>query len=257
MQDEASDEELEDLKHISFGALAKAQETLGKRKRGSNEAQSRTQEGLEGIRRRLQQMKEHRSINTDKLPKDHASKKKHIEHHRSSKHAPAEQTSKKPVTRKRSIVAAPKREIRDPRFEALSGVLDERKVSQNYAFLSKYRQDEAEELKRAIKTTKDAEAKDTLKRELLSMESKRKAREAKEAREEVLRKHRKEEKEAVRQGKKPFYLKKTEQKKRVLLERYQGLKGKKLDKVIERKRKKIASKEKKNMPFERRVIESS
>lgn len=46
----------------------------------------------------------------------------------------------------------------------------------------------------------------------------------------------------------------AEQKKLALVERYGGLKEKQLDKVMERKRKKKASKERKNMPWERRGV---
>ena len=73
------------------------------------------------------------------------------------------------------------------------------------------------ELKIAIRKTKDPDAKERLKRALLSMESRKKAQEMKEQQQEVLRKHRKEEREKVEKGKKPFYLKKGEQKKRALV----------------------------------------
>ncbi|CRJ91088.1 hypothetical protein BN1723_017029 [Verticillium longisporum] len=45
-------------------------------------------------------------------------------------------------------------------------------------------------------------------------------------------------------GKQPFYLKKSEQKKRLLTEQFKGMKKKQVNKVIERKRKKVAAKEK-------------
>lgn len=111
------------------------------------------------------------------------------------------------------------------------------------------------ELKNAIKAAKDEDSKEKLKRELMSMESRKKAQVRKNKEQEILDRHRKEEKEAVKQGKKPFYLKKTEQKKRVLLDQYGELKGKQLDRVIERRRKKVEGKEKKRMPFARRGVE--
>ena len=88
------------------------------------------------------------------------------------------------------------------------------------------------------------------------MESRKKAQAKKDKEQEILDKHKKEEKELVKQGKKPFYLKKAEQKKRVLLDQYGDLKGKQLDHVIERRRKKVEGKEKKNLPYARRGIES-
>ena len=107
------------------------------------------------------------------------------------------------------------------------------------------------ELKTAIRKTKDSDAKEKLKRALLSMESRKKAQQMKEQQQEVLRKHRKEERGKVEQGKKPFYLKKGEQKKRALEERFKAMKGKQVDKVIER-RKKMAGRERESMPEERR-----
>lgn len=149
----------------------------------------------------------------------------------------------------------PKREFRDPRFDALTGPVDEDKVRRAYSFLDDYREDEMKELRTAIKNTKDEDAKEELKRALLAMESRKKAQLRKDKSKEVLDRHRKEEKEAVRMGKKPFYLKESEQKKRVLVEQFGGLKGKQLDRVIERRRKKVEGKEKKKMPFARRTHE--
>lgn len=88
------------------------------------------------------------------------------------------------------------------------------------------------------------------------MESRRKTQLAKDKEQEVLSKHRKKEKELIQQGKKPFYLKRGEQKKMALVERFESMKGKQADKVIERRRKKKAAKERKGMPEGRRGVES-
>lgn len=171
---------------------------------------------------------------------------------RTSKHAPAEFSSKKAVTRKREVIPTQKINYRDPRFEPLSGPLDEQKTKNKYSFLDAYRDSEINELKAVIRKTKDFEAKEKLKRALLSMESRKKSQQAKDQQQEVIRKHRKEEKAKVEQGKKPFYLKKTDQKQMALVKRFEGMKGKQVDKVIERRRKKQAGKEKKSMPEARR-----
>ncbi len=171
---------------------------------------------------------------------------------RASKHAPTELSSKKAVSRKRSVVPTKKVDHRDPRFDPLSGVIDEQKLKKNYSFLDTYRDNEMAELKTAIRKTKDSETKEKLKRALLSMESRKKAQAIKDQQQDVLRKHRKEEKGKIEQGKKPFYLKKADQKKIALLERFEGMKSKQVDKVIERRRKKFAAKERKFMPDERR-----
>lgn len=183
-----------------------------------------------------------------------AGRKDHRDFNRTSKHAPTEISSKKAVSRKREVIPVTKRNFRDPRFEPLTGVVDDSKIRAAYSFLDDYREDEMKELKTAIKSAKDEDAKEKLKRALLSMESRKKAQMRKNKEQEILDRHRKEEKELVKQGKKPFYLKKAEQKKRVLLDTFGELKGKQLDHVMERRRKKMEGKEKKNMPYARRNV---
>ncbi|KUJ20220.1 DUF947-domain-containing protein [Mollisia scopiformis] len=231
------DEPQDGVASISFGALAKAQATLshpGKKKSRNDEHNDHEVWGNEEASERKTGRKDHRDFN------------------RSSKHAPTEVSSKKAVSRRREVVPVSKREIRDPRFESLVGQVDESKVRAAYSFLDDYREDEMKELKTAIRNTKDEDAKEKLKRALSSMESRKKADMRKKKEQEILNRHRKEEKDLVKQGKKPFYLKKAEQKKRVLLDQFGNLKGKQLDRVIERRRKKVEGKEKKNMPFSRR-----
>ena len=82
------------------------------------------------------------------------------------------------------------------------------------------------------------------------MESQQKARENKEKLQEVAREHKKKEKELVKEGKQPFFLKKSEQKKIALVNRFENMKSKQRDKVIERRRKKVTAKERRNMPDE-------
>jgi len=185
-----------------------------------------------------------------------AGRKDHRDFSRSSKHAPAEISSKKAVSRKREVMPVAKREYRDPRFEALAGQVDDTKINKAYSFLNDYRQDEIKGLKERIKKTKDEAEKERLKRTLLSMESKMKAATRKAKEQDILDKHRKEEKELVKQGKQPFYLKKAEQKKQLIMEQYSSLKGKQLDHVIERRRKKVEGKEKKNLPYARRDFQN-
>ena len=182
-----------------------------------------------------------------------AGKNDHRLHTRTSKHAPTELSSKKAVSRKRSVVPIPTIAHRDPRFEPLSGPLDTIKLEKKYSFLNDYRASEIAALKSNIRNTKDTSTKERLKRELLSMESREKAKATKETQQEVLREHRRKEKEAVAQGKKPFFLKKGEQKKLALVKKFEGMGDKKVERVIERRRKKKAGKERKSMPFGRRL----
>ncbi|KAA8572879.1 hypothetical protein EYC84_003444 [Monilinia fructicola] len=225
---------------ISFGALAKAQATMTKSSRKDlKKSKNSSGDGWED----------------NEATERKAGKKDQRDFTRSSKNAPTEISSKKAVSRRREVVPVKKREIRDPRFEPTNGPVDQGKIERAYSFLDDYREDEMKELREAIKKTKDEDVKETLKRKLLSMESRKKTDAKKRKAREILDRHRKEEKQLVKEGKTPYYLKKAEQKKRVLLDTYGELKGRQLDRVIERRRKKVEGKEKKNMPRARRMAE--
>ncbi|KAH8683058.1 hypothetical protein BGZ60DRAFT_399279 [Tricladium varicosporioides] len=233
---ESSEEEPEEAALVSFGALAKAEATLSGTKRKKKVLNDGNDDGWE---------------NNEAVERK-AGRKDHRDFSRASKHAPTELSSKKAVSRKREVVPIHKLQARDPRFEPTNSSVDNGKIRKLYGFLDDYREDEMRELKTKIKNVKDEDEKEMLKRRLLSMEERKRAQERKDRHQAVLDRHRKEEKELVKQGKQPFYLKKTEQKKRVLLDQYGDLKGKQLDRVIERRRKKVEGKEKKNMPWTRR-----
>lgn len=185
---------------------------------------------------------------------------------RSSKHAPMETTSKKPVSRKREILPVHKMVARDPRFDPLitsrssaahssSSKADEDHARRAYAFLDEYRDDEMRQLKTAVKKAKTPAEKEKLQRALMSMESRKKTRDKRDKERALIEEHRKREKELVKEGKKanPYYLKKSEQKKQLLVDQFAGLSEKQREHAIERKRKKVTSKEKKTLPMERRV----
>ncbi len=224
----------------------KAQASLGPRNRSNeDDSYARRHESLG-------KKKVSRDLDNDEALERRAGRKDTRDFLRTSKHAPAELSSKKAVSRKREVVPTQKINHRDPRFEPLSGAIDEQRTQKNYSFLDTYRESEILELKLAIRKGKDSESKEKLKRALLSMESRKKAQKVKEQQQEVLRKHRKDEKGKIEQGKRPFYLKKADQKKMALIERFESMKDKQADKVIERRRKKKAARERKGMPDTRR-----
>lgn len=254
-EDEASEEEADpkiDIAQISFGALAKAQATLPSLKKGKKSSSAAkdpapAEDGRWDFKSTFLSAEE----------KAKAKAKAAERAKRSSKHAPMEVTSKAPVSRRRDIVEIPKSKARDPRFDPLPGAipLDEVKARRNYSFLDDYRESELKELKGAARKEKDGRKKEELNRAVLSMESKKKAQDRKDREKKIIEEHRKAEKELVAQGKQPFYLKKSEQKKRVLLDQFSEMSKRKVDKVIERRRKKIAGKEKKDLPYARRGAE--
>ncbi|PNS14530.1 rRNA bioproteinsis protein RRP36 [Sphaceloma murrayae] len=281
------------LKSISFGTLAKAQDSLPpsrKRKRGSDSAPEQEAK-LDALRARLNEIKQSRTAeakqdskkkrksekaakktsskdskraqNDEEDPGDDESDANDSDNEsdgddggrrksRSSKHAPASQSSKYQVTRKREVIDAPKRRTRDPRF-ALPGRVDNDHVDRAYSFLHDYEDKEMGELRVAIKKTKDEDEKEKLRRHLMSMENRKKSRIEKERQQGVIREHRKQEKQAIQEGKQPFYLKRSDVKKQALVNKFEGMKAKEREKAIDRRRKKEAQKEKRNMPAPRRI----
>lgn len=229
-----------DLSSISFGALAKAQASLPPTRRKSKSAA--TTSAKETTEERPRWERPERNVSRPEIAQ------------RVSKHAPQEQSSKKPVSRRREAVHDNRRKARDPRFDTgLGGTVDASKTRAAYSFLEEYRNKEIADLKAQIKKTKNLEIKEGLKRQLLSMESKKKAQQRKDEEEQLLREHRKKEKDLVAQGKTPFYLKKGEQKKQLLTNRFDKMSKGQVDRAIERKRKKVAGKEKKELDFLTRV----
>ena len=164
----------------------------------------------------------------------------------------------------------PRVAARDPRFDPLAGPVDEDKARRAYAFLDEYRDSERTQLQEALREAKVKRKKgakkegaaaaaqerqeEELKRALASMQDRRQAQRRRDEEKALLAEHRRREKELVRQGRKsaPFYLKRSEQRRQLLVDRFAGMKGKQVDRTIERRRKKLAAKEKKEMPMERR-----
>ncbi|KAK0919791.1 rRNA biogenesis protein rrp36 [Friedmanniomyces endolithicus] len=246
---------------ISFGALKQAQDAVSrKRKRGSDEAPEQDDK-LENLRKRLRQIKEQKAgtqlkpTATTKTSRDDPdnsnsdsdsgpSEDEAPSKSRTSKHAPAEQTSRHQVTRKRTVVDYPRRVIRDPRFDSIP----------NQPFLLDYQRTEIDDLKAALKRAKGEDDIYNLRRKINSMENRLKAHAAKEREQAVRSAHKKEEKGRVLEGKKPYFLKDKEVKERALVEKFRGMKGKEREKVVEKRRLKESQREKRGMPRDRRRV---
>ena len=282
------DEEVEQRIHnVSFGALKQAQDALSrKRKRGSDTTADQ-EEKLEALRAGLDQIRSQskkganvkssirnvderqkdqrrsstiqprpKAADTDSEPDSDSvpSEEETATKSRTSKHAPASQSSRHQVTRKRTVVDVPKRTFRDPRFDALQQQsAHPGNSAKAYGFLRDYQKDEIAELKSAIKLARNEDDKETLKRKVISMQNKIKSDEAKEREQEVLKQHRKEERERVEQGKKPFYLKQKDVKERAMVEKFKGMKSKDREKLMNKRRRKEDQKEKRRMPEARRL----
>ncbi|KAK0267822.1 rRNA biogenesis protein rrp36 [Friedmanniomyces endolithicus] len=264
---------------ISFGALKQAQDAVfRKRKRGSDEAPEQDDK-LENLRKRLRQIKEQKTgtqlkptattktsrddpdnSNSDSDSDSGPSEDEAPSKSRTSKHAPAEQTSRHQVTRKRTVVDYPRRAIRDPRFDSIPNQPSTAHQPPNgtadkaYSFLLDYQRTEIDDLKAALKRAKGEDDIYNLRRKINSMENRLKAHAAKEREQAVRSAHKKEEKGRVLEGKKPYFLKDKEVKERALVEKFRGMKGKEREKVVEKRRLKESQREKRGMPRDRRRV---
>ncbi|CAG8565405.1 14103_t:CDS:2 [Cetraspora pellucida] len=166
-------------------------------------------------------------------------------------------SSKKPVGRFRQIVEIPSniRKRRDPRFDDLSGKFNDDLFEKSYSFLNEYKKSEMEEIKKRISKEKDPEEKQKLQQLLNKLQSRAAHESNLNRKKQLKREQKKKERELIAQGKSPFYLKKSEEKKLELVDKFKKLQksdSKVLDKVIEKRRKKNASKEHRYIPFKRR-----
>lgn len=173
------------------------------------------------------------------------------------------QSSKRAVTRKRTVIEPPAvQKTRDPRFDPTvvgkNSRMSTATAEATYSFLNDYRAAELKELKEQLKNTKNAEQKESLKRAVRSATDRMRELENRKREQNIMADHKKQEKELIREGKKsnPYYMKKSDLKKQVLLHKYDEMNSKDRAKALERRRKKMTSKERRQMPEERRGLDS-
>ncbi|XP_020595475.1 ribosomal RNA processing protein 36 homolog isoform X2 [Phalaenopsis equestris] len=170
---------------------------------------------------------------------------------RANKNRPMEMSSKVRVGRFREVIQAPKRVVRDPRFESLCGNLDTEGFRNRYSFLYEVELPaEKAKLQKLIKKSKNTNVIEDLKNHISWIDKQLKSSSHKNIESDILRQHIKKEKEAAKHGKHPYYLKKSEIRERKLIKKYEELKASgKLHSFIENRRKKNASKDHRFMPY--------
>ncbi|KDN49974.1 hypothetical protein RSAG8_01310, partial [Rhizoctonia solani AG-8 WAC10335] len=176
---------------------------------------------------------------------------------RSSKHAPTEVTSKRPVSRHRVAVDVPVMATRDPRFAPLSGQLSQPEYSRAYSFISDLQKNEAETLRASLAKARKQRAPwetiESLERALGRAESGVEKAKRDEREREALEKARKEEKEKQKAGKGAWFMKKSEKRELLLKAKFDDLAASggqnAARKAIDKRKKKITQKEKKARPF--------
>ncbi|KAJ3414374.1 hypothetical protein HDV05_006648 [Chytridiales sp. JEL 0842] len=188
-----------------------------------------------------------------KVEKEKKEKKKFVKPKRTNKHAPAEVTSKKPVSRFRKVIEDTQPKSLDPRFNPLSGTFNPGLFKTSYSFLQSYEKSELQQLRDSIKKLPaNSEKRIEMERELQRRLSRKMQKEKEEKVEGVKREWKKKELEAVKNGKKPYFLKKGDVKKLTLVNQYKNMSAAQVDKLLEKRRKKNSASEKRYMPYQRR-----
>ncbi|GAA6018916.1 hypothetical protein JCM10207_009194 [Rhodosporidiobolus poonsookiae] len=242
--DDEDDEDsaVKQLAQIPFGMVLKAQKQLNKGKQAAKgKGKGRAEEDEE---------EEGRPGKTKKKGKGRADIAS-----RSNKHAPTEQSAKRPVSRVRQIVEVNKVQARDPRFDALSGSVRSDLFKNSYGFLADQQQAELDTMRKTVATARKkrnvpGETLEELEETLRRMENREVTRRNREREADAMSRWKKEEKEKQKGGKKAFHLKNSAKKELFNKAKYEELAQdkRKLHKAMDKKRRKTAQKEKKLMP---------
>ncbi|KAG2212337.1 hypothetical protein INT47_001697 [Mucor saturninus] len=236
-----------DLAHVSFEQLAEIKGKMGM-KEFSNDKVVKKKSTTVSKEQILKDLKGA----AVKLKKNDRVKRTKADMKRESKHMPMEVSSKRAVGRFRDVVQLPAEKRRDPRFDKLSGQLNQDLFEKSYDFLNDYKKSEMEMLKESIKKEQDPDAQEHMKGLLMKMVSAERFEQEKKRKQELLRERKKQESELVKQGKTPYFLKKSEKRKLDLIDRYQKMGKKTVDRILEKRRKRNTTKDRKHLPFNRR-----
>jgi ribosomal RNA-processing protein 36 len=174
------------------------------------------------------------------------------------KHAPMEVSSKHPVSVIRQppcLEAIPKMKHHDPRFDRAMGHYNPDMFQKSYSFIDDLQSKELKMVKDELLNKRTSEERRAdLSRLLDRAKTKQKQRQKDERRKTLVKEWRDTEKELVKSGKKqPFYLKKSDIRKLELIDDYKRTKQANpnldVDKLVEKKRKRKASKQRRNLPI--------
>lgn len=145
-------------------------------------------------------------------------KKKEIrrEFKRKNKNRPREMSAKIPVPRLKEVVKVKKVVNRDPRFDSLCGTFDEKIFKRSYGFLSKYRENDLNVLKKELKQTTDPKALKKIKYLIQRLENQLREEKRQKETEEKKQYERKEMLGSIKRGEKPIFKKKCKLKSLIL-----------------------------------------
>ncbi|XP_074000774.1 ribosomal RNA processing protein 36 homolog [Numenius arquata] len=168
------------------------------------------------------------------------------------KKGPLEMSAKKPVPFLRQVIPVRKQVQRDPRFDDLSGEYNPEIFMKTYSFLDSIKKQEKEMVQKQLKKCRNAEQKEKLQQLLNRMTQQEQAQKKQQQMRERELSLKRQQRELAKQGKKPFFLKKSEKRKLELAEKYAELKRSgKLESFLSKKRKRNAIKDKRRLPSQK------
>ncbi|NXY22629.1 RRP36 protein, partial [Atrichornis clamosus] len=167
---------------------------------------------------------------------------------------PLEMSAKKPVPFLRQVVPVRKKVHRDPRFDDLSGEYKPEIFMKTYSFLDSIKKQEKEMVQKQLKKCRNTEQKEKLQQLLNRMTQQEQAQKKQQKVRERELSLKRQQRELAKQGKKPFFLKKSEKRKLELAEKYAELKRSgKLESFLNKKRKRNAIKDKRHLPSQKNL----
>nr|XP_023680801.1 ribosomal RNA processing protein 36 homolog [Paramormyrops kingsleyae]XP_023680802.1 ribosomal RNA processing protein 36 homolog [Paramormyrops kingsleyae] len=173
---------------------------------------------------------------------------------RLNKNRPMEVSAKQSVPFLRHVVPVKKKMPRDPRFDDLSGEYKPEIFEKTYSFIKTIKQKEKELVQKKIKKVKSMKKKEQLDHLLKRMVDQERAQKQRELQREKELEHKRRQRELVKQGHRPFFLKKSDKRKLELAEKYSDLKRSgKLENFLSKKRKRNAMKDRRKMPLHQKA----
>ena len=174
---------------------------------------------------------------------------------RKNKSFPLECSSKQPVSVLRQVVDPIRPKAIDPRFDRAFGSFHEDQFKEAYSFVKDIQKNERKTLEVSMRTEKDPRKAAAIKRALDRQNSIARSKEQEDFKHRVLQKWKQTERDLISQGKKPFHLKKSDEKQLMLIAKFKDLKEKSngqainIDKLVEKRRKHKAAKQHTKLPF--------
>ena len=174
---------------------------------------------------------------------------------RKNKSFPRECSSKEPVSVLRQVVDPIRAKAIDPRFDRAFGSFHEDQFKEAYSFVKDIQKSERKTLEDSLHREKDPRKASAIKRALDRQNSISRSKEQTDFKHKVIQKWKKAERELISQGKKPFHLKKSDEKQLMLIAKFKEMKERakgqpiNIDKLVEKRRKHKAAKQHTKLPF--------